>query len=102
MITLYVNKKGEIRDVGTTTDDSLIALEVNSDDEMLAERSVAEICCYQVKVEGGKITSFIPYVDTKIIHHIKRLANEVSAVSNTVLDTQAQVDYIAMMTDVEM
>ena len=99
---LYVDEKGKIKDVNMTTDESLTALEINDAENPFANWSVTKICCYKVWVKNGRVIKYIPYVDTKIIERIDRLANEVSAVSSTVLDTQAQLDYIAMMTDVEM
>lgn len=102
MITVYVNEKNEVKDVGTTTDKSLTALEITDEDSPLIGWSVAKICCHKVWVKNGRVAKFTPYVDTKIIEHIDRLSKEVSTVSNDVLDAQAQLDYIAMMTDVEM
>ena len=99
---VYVNGKGEIKDVNSTTDISLTALEITEEENPFIGWSVAKICCYKVRVKDGRVVMFTPYVDTRIIEHIDRLGNEVSEVSSTVLDTQAQVDYIAMMTDVEM
>lgn len=91
---VYVNEYGEIKDVGSTKEENLTPLEI--DDEFIpADWSVAKICCYKIELKDGVITKFIPYIDSKIIEHIERQGQEN-------IDLQAQVDYLAMMTDVEM
>jgi hypothetical protein len=94
---LYVNSKNEIKDVNTTTDESLTPLFVNDnvEDNPFLSWSIAKICCHKVEVKNGVVTSFAPYVDSRLIEHIERQGQE-----NITL--QAQVDYLAMMTDVEM
>ena len=92
---LYVNKKNEVKDVNTTTDNSLTPLVVNDNDNPFLSWSIAKICCYKVEVENGIVTSFTPYVDSRIVEHIERQGQ-----AN--INLQAQVDYLAMMTDVEM
>ncbi|MBQ2397349.1 MAG: hypothetical protein II304_10010 [Bacteroidales bacterium] len=92
---LYVNSKNEIKDVDVTTDESLTALEVNDELNPFSNWSVAKICCHKVEVKDGVVTMFTPYIDNQIIEHIERQGQQ-----NITL--QAQVDYLAMMTDVEM
>lgn len=94
---LYVNKSNEIKDVDITTDESLTPLVVNDNtcDNPFLSWSVAKICCHKVKVSDGIVTEFTPYVDNRIIEHIERQGQ-----AN--INLQAQVDYLAMMTDVEM
>lgn len=92
---LYVNNKNEIKDVGVTTDESLIEYVINEDNNPFATWSVAKICCYKVNVENGNVTMFTPYVDSRIIEHIDQLGKANAS-------TQAQLDYVTMMTDVEM
>lgn len=94
---LYVNENNEIKDVNYTLDKNLTPLEVNDNtmDNPFLSWSIAKICCYKVEVQNGTVTMYTPYIDSRIIEHIERQGQE-----NITL--QAQVDYLAMMTDVEM
>lgn len=65
---VYVNQNGEIHDVGTTTDESLIELEILDDEENpFTGWSDARICCYRVEVTDGHVVMMTPYVDSKLI-----------------------------------
>lgn len=94
---LYVNSKNEIKDVNTTSDKNLTPLEVNDNiyDNPFLSWSPAKICCHKVEVENGVVTEYTPYVDSRIVEHIERQGQEN-------INLQAKVDYLAMMTDVEM
>lgn len=95
---LYVNNKNEVKDVNYTSDKNLTSLEVNDDiidNNPFLTWSTAKICCYKVEVKDGAVTMYTPYVDSRIIEHIERQGQ-------ADIDLQAQVDYLAMMTDVEM
>lgn len=91
---LYINKKNEIKDVNATTDEKLTPVEFH--DEIVESWSPAKICCYKVVFDkNGDVSSLKNYVDIKLIEHIERQGQEN-------INLQAQVDYLAMMTDVEM
>ena len=92
---LYVNENNEVKDVNITNNEKLIALSVNDDDKNFKGWSIAKICCHKVEVKDGYITSYTPYVDDKIIEHIDQLGQQ-----NT--KAQAKIDYLSMMTGVEM
>lgn len=93
---LYVNSNNEIKDVNYTTNETLIPLEVNDDlNNPFKNWSAAKICCHKVEVENGTVLNFAPYIDSRIIEHIERQGQEN-------INLQAQVDYLAMMTDIEM
>lgn len=92
---IYVNNKNEIKDVNTTTNISLIELKINDKNNPFANWSIAKICCYKVEVTDGTVTMYTPYVDTKLIEHIDRLGKENAS-------TQAQLDYVTMMSDIEI
>lgn len=94
---LYVNKNNEVKDVNNTNDTSLTPLEVNDNtsDNPFLSWSPAKICCHKVKVLNGVVTEYTPYVDSRIVEHIERQGQDN-------INLQAQVDYLAMMTDVEM
>ena len=91
---VYVNEYGEIKDVGSTKEDNLTPLEIE-DEFIPADWSVAKICCYKIKIDNGEIVSFLPYVDGKIVEHIDRQGKEN-------INLKSQVDYLAMMTNVEL
>lgn len=92
---LYVNGRNEIKDVDSTTDELLIPLTVSDENNPFLSWSPAKICCYKVEVQNGTVTMYTPYVDSRIVEHIERQGQEN-------INLQAQVDYLAMMTDVEM
>ena len=93
---IYVNDKNEIKDVGTTTDESLIEYVINDDiNNPFSTWSVAKICCHKAVVENGIVTDFTPYVDSTLIEHIDRLGKENAS-------TQAQLDYVTMMSDIDI
>ena len=70
---LFVNSNNEIKDVNTTSDQSLTPLVVNDEENPFANWSVAKICCYKVNVSDGRVTMMTPYVDSKLIEHIDQL-----------------------------
>ncbi|MBQ2397338.1 MAG: hypothetical protein II304_09955 [Bacteroidales bacterium] len=94
---LYVNKKNEVKDVNTTSDETLTPLLVNDNtlDNPFLPWSPAKICCYKVEVKNGTVTMYTPYIDSRIVEHIERQGQEN-------INLKAQVDYLAMMTDIEM
>lgn len=88
---IYVNDKNEIKDVGTTTDESLIEHIINDEDNPFATWSIAKICCHKAEVKDGIVTMYTPYVDSRIIEHIDQLGkcNETNA--SDITDTQIAV-----------
>ena len=87
---IYVNEKGEIHEVNTCSDPSLIELEVT--DGSFDGWSDAKICCYKVKVDNGNVTMMTPYVDSRLIEHIDMLGKQVEAVTPTTLTKTAYID----------
>lgn len=85
---VYVNNRNEIKDVNSTTDLSLVELEINDDGNPFANWSVAKICCHKVEVENSMVTKFSPYIDTRIIEHIEKLGKRDESVASDILDTQ--------------
>lgn len=99
---IYVNDKKEIKDVGTTTDESLIEYVINDEMNPFVSWSIAKICCHRAEVIDGIVTEFTPYVSTIIIDQLDRLGKENEALKKENASTQAQLDYVTMMTDVEV
>ena len=80
---LFVNEKNEIKDVNTTSDPSLIPLEVNDDEQNpFRDWNVAKICCYRATVSDGMVTMMTPYIDSRLIEHIDRLGAAQNAVAD--------------------
>lgn len=76
---IFVNEKNEIKDVNTTTDESLTPLEI-TEANPFEGWSVAKICCYKAEVNEGRVTMMTPYVDTRLIEHIDQLSKQTEAV----------------------
>ena len=94
---LYVNNKNEIKDVNTTSDPSLIALEVNDETNPFEGWSIAKICCYQVNVEDGIVTMMTPYIDSRIIEHIDQLGKESDMNASDAADLRAAIEELYEM-----
>lgn len=109
---LYVNTKGEVKDVNSTEDETLTKLPIsNNSDNPFANWPVARICCYRVGVIPEKITEVItdsegnettetretgkyiismmtPYVDSRIVEYIAMLGSKDEAIESDVTNTQ--------------
>ena len=70
---VYTDSNGCIKDVGTTSDDSLIPVEILDDDENpFTGWSDARICCYRIHVTNGHVDMMTPYVDSRLIDFIDK------------------------------
>lgn len=87
---VYVNDRYEIKDVNTTTDTTLIPIEI-PEGHPFANWSVAKICCFKLSLEDGQYRGFAPYVDTKIIEHIERLGSGNESNSNNIGDLSSAI-----------
>ena len=76
---IFVNERGEIHDVNTTTDPKLTPIEVT--DGSLDGMSEALICCYRVKVEDGVVVMRTPYVPSVVLESIDRLGKQTEAIT---------------------
>ena len=93
---VFINENNEIKDVNTTSDKTLTAIEVPAG--VFDNWPVAKICCHKVDLDNGQYAGFTPYVDSRIIEHIERLGagNEENVEQNAIL--QSTVDSI--LTDI--
>ena len=98
---LYVNNENEIKDVNTTSDPSLIALEINDETNPFKGWSIAKICCYKVIVVNGEIVMLTPYVDSKLIEHIDQLGIEAQINATDAADLRAAVEELYEMLESE-
>ena len=89
-MTIYVNERNEIHDVGSTTDPNLTPVEVT--DGSFDGWSDAKICCYKVNVVDGNVTMMTPYVDSRLIEHIDQLGKQVEAVTPVTMTKTAYID----------
>lgn len=78
---VFTDENGNIKDVGTTSDASLIRVEINDVDNPFNGWSTAKICCYRVNVVDGQVVMMTPYVDSRLIEHIDMLGKEVDAIT---------------------
>lgn len=72
-----VNEKGEIKEVGVTSDLNLTSIFVDETIPTCPFRnwSKAKICCYKVRVDdNGNILSLTPYIDTRMVEQLDRLS----------------------------
>ena len=76
---IFVNERGEIHDVNTTTDPKLTPIEVT--DGSLDDMSEALICCYRVKVEDGVVVMRTPCVSSTVLESIDRLGKQTEAIT---------------------
>lgn len=92
---IFVNENNEIKDVDKTNDSSLTPHEIDDKENPFSGWSTAKICCYKATVLFGRVTMMTPYVDSRLIEHIEQLGTDTER-------NQANVEYVAMMTDVEL
>ena len=94
---LYVDNENKVRAVDATTDTSLTPLYIDETADLFPFKgwSVAKICCYKVSASDGNVTMFTPYVDSRLLEHIDMLGKQNE-------ELQAGLDYLSIMTDVEM
>lgn len=85
---IYVNDKLEIKDVNTTNDNHLIEYEIDDENNPFTNWSVAKICCYKVTIVNNMVTSYTPYVDSRLVEHIDKLGKKDELASTDILDTQ--------------
>ena len=89
-MTVYVNDRNEIHDVGSTTDPKLTPIEVT--DGSLDDMSEALICCYKVKVEDGVVVMRTPYVPSTVLESIDRLGKQTEAITPWTATKTAYID----------
>lgn len=103
---LYIDSEGKIKDVDTTEDTSLTAVELADEDNPFIGWSVALICCYCIATaevpiypevepqEGDEptpepetigvktvVTMMTPYVDSRLLDHIDQLGKATEAIT---------------------
>ena len=76
---VYINSKNEIKDVNTTNDKNLLAVKVPED--TFKGWHTAKICCYKLILNNGYFAGYTPYVDSRIIEHIEKLAKKSEIIS---------------------
>ena len=86
-MVLFVNDKGEIKDIDSTEDKSLTALEITGNNPFEGW-SDARIRCYRVEVRDGEVVMMTPYVSSTLLDHIDYLGKGTQAVAESVTSTQ--------------
>ena len=98
---VYVNANSEIKAVGSSSDASLTALEINDDANPFRGWTIAKICCYKVNVQGGYVTMMTPYVDSKLLEHFDQLGNETEVNASGVSENDQAICEIAELEDTD-
>ena len=80
---LYLNDKSEIHDVNSTEDLSLTPVYVDENNEEFPFKGMSNegICCYKVTVNGGVITMYTPYKDSRLIGPIDDLGHKIDKIT---------------------
>ena len=99
---VYVNERNEIKDVNHTEDTTLSPIDLNGISHPFEDMSVDEICCYKVRINERGNAVVQPYVVKDLRDRFARLGKENEELKKANMSTQAQVDYVAMMTEVDM
>lgn len=86
-MVLFVNDKGEIKDIDSTEDKSLTALEITGNNPFEGW-SDARIRCYRVEVRDGEVVMMTPYVSSTILDHIDYLGHGTERVAENIINTQ--------------
>ena len=89
-MTIYINDRNEIHDVGSTTDPKLTPIEVT--DGSLDDMSEALICCYKVTVVDGVVVMRTPYVPSTVLESIDRLGKQTEAITPWTASKTAYID----------
>ena len=86
---VYTDSNGCIKDVGSTSDDSLIPVEILDDEENpFIGWNDAKICCYRVEVTDGHVTMLTPYVDTRLIPFIEKYGTQITENTSDIADNR--------------
>lgn len=86
-MVVFVNSKGEIKDVGSTNQVDLIGVVLRDEENPFKDWSIAKICCYRIETFDGYVTMMTPYVDTRIIEHIEQLGQQVQIAGKNISET---------------
>jgi hypothetical protein len=78
---IYTNENGEIKDVNSTSDPSLIEYDLIDATNPFLGWSVAKICCYKVTVFNGIVTMMTPYVPSDTIESIDTVGKQVDGIT---------------------
>lgn len=86
---IFINDKGEIKDVDTTTKDNLTAIPLKDEYNPFIGWSKAKICCYRVRIsDNGNIGGYYPYVDTRLIPKIEDMGYIDDENTQQIIETQ--------------
>ena len=86
-MVVFVNSKGEIKDVGSTKQVDLIGVVLRDEENPFKDWPIAKICCYRIETFDGYVTMMTPYVDTRIIEHIEQLGQQIQIAGKNISET---------------
>ena len=100
---LYINNRGEIKDIDSTKSIRLNPVLVADNENPFLHWSKAKILCHRIELdENGKIKKYMPYIDSNVVNQIDQLSKENESLKQANASTQAQLDYVTMMSDIEI
>ena len=89
---VYINQNGEIHDVGTTTDETLIPVEIIDDEENpFTGWNDARICCYRVQVVEGRVVMMTPYVSSILIDFVDRFGTADAQTAEDIIAAEQEI-----------
>jgi len=100
---LFCDLEGNIHDVNTTNDNSLIQIEITDDDNNpFKDWTTAKICAYRCQVIDGHVVSLTPRIDSRLIEHIDQLGAEAQVNAADAADLRAAVEELYELIESEV
>ena len=89
---VYTDSNGCIKDVGTTSDDSLIPVEILDDEENpFKDWHVSRICCYRVNVVEGHVVMMTPYINSVLLDVIDRFGTADIQTAEDIISAEQEI-----------
>lgn len=106
---LYVDNRGCIKDVGSSSNSSLRRIEISEEGNPFEGWSVDRICCYRIEEQEGRIVMMTPYTDSRNIDFYDRGGRAHEENSEGIFDvaelagenSEAAYDLAEMVSDLE-
>lgn len=81
---IAINKRGEIKGVGVTTNPELTSVYIKDDENPFDGWSKAKICCYKVVVKDGVVMMMCPYIDSRLLDNFDYVGKETEFVEEEI------------------
>lgn len=84
---IAINKRGEIKGVGVTTNPELTSVYIKDDENPFDGWSKAKICCYKVVVKDGVVMMMTPYIDSRLLDNFDYVGQECEENEESISET---------------